>query len=921
MSALTVYAQASGNYSTVNWNTAANGSGTSYTNPQNGANTFTCDANGYTVAINVSVTVTQLQSSGAGCFTCATPSITITAALQFSGTAANFLSVTYGGPVINGNCTSTSNTGNLLATSSTGALTVNGNLTGTGTGGALLSMSGSGAVNVNGELSVSNGCAIWSGSSNVGLVTFNNPGATVLNIGAGTPAPVFSPYSNQNPSSFVIIGNIVSAVGNLFKQDTWANVLFIGNTTFTSAVGSGYGGYQIPPYGSYTVIGDIIYQGTNANFKALEIVGGTMTLVGSVYSTSSAPTGLIYVNGGTLNWEGVASIPASNYCAVSVASGTLNLGIDGLTISVSGTLSITASGGTVNQTAATITQQTGGTITSSGCTLAYGTPSVSTDPGAQYVLTSAFGGPSTYTINGTVLTPTATLPAAGDVLSAYTYGVGGNGSTGTLTLPAAGNVVTSNGAYGVGGNGSTPTLTLPAAADVLSGVAVGSGSGTLTLPAVGSVASGVSYGVGGSGSTGTRTDCPAASAVSGTSYGDPGSPIAGTYPTTAASQAAQLATDTAAVTAQQANFPTFCTILGVTGTLPWITVAEIAAAILATPANKLATDSSGRVDLVNAPNATAIAAIQSGLAMAATALSTAQWTNARALYLDNLNIGGAVASHADVLGINQSASRPITLATSSLFLIPASGNNAYAIQMRTFDLVTGAPTNVDASSTPTLTVTGAVSGSLAVNLGSVSNPGAGIYNWTYSQPAGGTQEQLTIIGSATLGGVTYTMECFPIVTDEDTAAWSTTDDTMLRAIYDWLPEYTPAVDATGRVTFNNSSIATVGSLSNMPSIPAGWLTAAGIAAGALDGKGDWLLDSATRRLTTSASATSTLLSTTASTATPPSKPCLGRSASTSGPTHRKAGSTRPPLRPECCPRTSARSSSSKDRPSRHRRPP
>jgi hypothetical protein len=74
------------------------------------------------------------------------------------------------------------------------------------------------------------------------------------------------------------------------------------------------------------------------------------------------------------------------------------------------------------------------------------------------------------------------------------------------------------------------------------------------------------YGVGGTGSTGTRTDCPAADAVSGTSYGDPGNPITGTYPTTAASQAAQLATDTAAVTAAKASIASTATILGVTGT-------------------------------------------------------------------------------------------------------------------------------------------------------------------------------------------------------------------------------------------------------------------------------------------------------------------------------------------------------------------
>jgi hypothetical protein len=55
-----------------------------------------------------------------------------------------------------------------------------------------------------------------------------------------------------------------------------------------------------------------------------------------------------------------------------------------------------------------------------------------------------------------------------------------------------------------------------------------------------------------------------------------------------------------------------------------------------------------------------------------------------------------------------------------------------------------------------------------------------------------------------------------------------------------------AIDGSGDVTFNNTSIATVTTvttttnLTNLPSIPSNWLTAAGIAASALNGKGDWL---------------------------------------------------------------------------------
>jgi hypothetical protein len=47
-----------------------------------------------------------------------------------------------------------------------------------------------------------------------------------------------------------------------------------------------------------------------------------------------------------------------------------------------------------------------------------------------------------------------------------------------------------------------------------------------------------------------------------------------------------------------------------------------------------------------------------------------------------------------------------------------------------------------------------------------------------------------------------------------------------------------AIDVAGKVT-----AGTVTTLTNLPAIPAGWLTASGIAGGALNGKGDWLLAS------------------------------------------------------------------------------
>lgn len=52
-----------------------------------------------------------------------------------------------------------------------------------------------------------------------------------------------------------------------------------------------------------------------------------------------------------------------------------------------------------------------------------------------------------------------------------------------------------------------------------------------------------------------------------------------------------------------------------------------------------------------------------------------------------------------------------------------------------------------------------------------------------------------------------------------------------------------AIVSSGAITTSGGAVSTVITLTNLPTIPANWLTAAGIAASALNGKGDWLLSS------------------------------------------------------------------------------
>lgn len=78
------------------------------------------------------------------------------------------------------------------------------------------------------------------------------------------------------------------------------------------------------------------------------------------------------------------------------------------------------------------------------------------------------------------------------------------------------------------------------------------------------------------------------------------------------------------------------------------------------------------------------------------------------------------------------------------------------------------------------------------------------------------------------------------------------------------PVTIPSATLASTTNITAGTITTTTNLTNLPSIPANWLTAAGIAAGALNGKGDWLLASSyTAPPTTAAIATAIWEDTTA----------------------------------------------------------
>jgi hypothetical protein len=160
-----------------------------------------------------------------------------------------------------------------------------------------------------------------------------------------------------------------------------------------------------------------------------------------------------------------------------------------------------------------------------------------------------------------------------------------------------------------------------------------------------------------------------------------------------------------------------------------------------------------------------------------------RFTSSRAAYLDNLNVGGAVASHADIVAINQSASKHLLLATVGQY----EPGETYTIECRTFSAVDG--TAVNADTTPTLAATGNVSGDLSANLSVASNPATGVYRWTYTPGSSPTLEQIVMNVSATIASATYTLAAYTQTVDFATAVFTATDQSHLTAIYDKLPTH------------------------------------------------------------------------------------------------------------------------------------
>lgn len=163
-------------------------------------------------------------------------------------------------------------------------------------------------------------------------------------------------------------------------------------------------------------------------------------------------------------------------------------------------------------------------------------------------------------------------------------------------------------------------------------------------------------------------------------------------------------------------------------------------------------------------SAGAVTSIQSGLALEATSQLILEDTGTTLPALLNAMDVGATRVH---------------LSHSPALEIPDSGAVTMKIKILTY---TDGGVLADADSTPTLTVTGASSGSLAANLSAVSNIATGEYEATYTLDSADPVEAVDVRVSATLSGQAYVWSSGFQITDAVAVDFTETDRTTLGAI-------------------------------------------------------------------------------------------------------------------------------------------
>lgn len=476
----TYFARASGNINAAIWATTPAGVASSVTfDPAD-----VLIANGFTVTVNVDVTVAQVRNdtfSGAannGSFLLST-GVTLTAAVPGTGTVSCVVFNLSTAATITGNIFGASGAfaSGAVSHAGSGTLTINGNVIGptVSSSNSSIGVSGSGTLIINGNVAntnASDNVAIRVTAANTSSIIINgavtSTGGTAVSITAGSDLTVnIGPITNASTASSSTI---------IFNSSSPAtiNCPVVGPSISSNLTGSAFNNGST---GLVTFNGTIT-GGTGAGSSAAAVINsstGTVvvnsTVTGDVGpGVRNTSTGVVTINGTVIGGVSNGAGVINNGAGIVTINGTAVGGVSGpgVTNSSVGRVTVTRAKGNAFGIGSTgLTGQVGVSNTSTGfcivSELEYGDlgmsptagPIIMLDQTSNVALLYRSGLAKQAVID--VNTTAGLLPAVSDTRKGVVYNAGNN--VGTMNVPAAAST-----ALGVSVDNTTGTATLTAAA-------------------------------------------------------------------------------------------------------------------------------------------------------------------------------------------------------------------------------------------------------------------------------------------------------------------------------------------------------------------------------------------------------------------------------------------------------------------------
>jgi hypothetical protein len=162
-------------------------------------------------------------------------------------------------------------------------------------------------------------------------------------------------------------------------------------------------------------------------------------------------------------------------------------------------------------------------------------------------------------------------------------------------------------------------------------------------------------------------------------------------------------------------------------------------------------------------------------------------TSARAGYLDNLNVGGNVASSAEVTALTNNTR--VRLSVPSLIENPDSSTITYRVELMLCD-ENGNMEAPDSAPTVTLVNQSGTSRSSRLDSTTMALVSTGLYRVIYTATAGDTLEQLNWTFSVIEGGATKLYPAQSLIVDQTQITFTSADRVKLDAIHAKLPSKT-----------------------------------------------------------------------------------------------------------------------------------